>query len=54
MLFNAHQHIAYGALLGQYYLVGPGARLTTAAIYWATPCAHLLLYASAGGALRKP
>jgi hypothetical protein len=47
VLFNAHQHIAYGALLGQYYLMGLGAWLTTAAIYWATLCAYLLLYASA-------
>ena len=47
VLFNAHQHIAYGAFLGQYYLMGPGAWLTTAAIYWATLCAYLLLYASA-------
>lgn len=47
VLFNAHQHIAYGALLGQYYLMGLGAWLTTAAVYWATLCAYLLLYASA-------
>jgi hypothetical protein len=47
VLFNAHQHIAYGAFLGQYYLMGLGPWLTTAAIYWATLCAYLLLYASA-------
>ena len=34
VLFNAHQHIAYGALLGQYYLVGLGA--------WLTHCGDLL------------
>lgn len=47
VLFNAHQHIAYGALLGQYYLVGLGPWLATAAIYWSTLAAYLLLYASA-------
>lgn len=47
VLFNAHQHIAYGAFLGQYYLLGLGAWLRTAAIYWATTGAYLLLYASA-------
>ena len=47
VLFNAHQHIAYGAFLGQYYLMGLGPWLATAAIYWATLCAYLLLYASA-------
>lgn len=47
VLFNAHQHIAYGGVLGQYYLLGPGAWLRTAAIYWATTGAYLLLYASA-------
>jgi apolipoprotein N-acyltransferase len=47
VLFNAHQHIAYGAFLGQYYLMGLRAWLTTAAVYWATVGAYLLLYASA-------
>jgi apolipoprotein N-acyltransferase len=47
VLFNAHQHIAYGGFLGQYYLMGPAAWLETAALYWATLCAYLLLYASA-------
>ena len=47
VLFNAHQHIAYGAFLGEYYLLGLRAWLSTAAIYWATLGAYLLLYASA-------
>jgi apolipoprotein N-acyltransferase len=47
VLFNAHQHIAYGAFLGQYYLLGLGPWLRTAAVYWATTGAYLLLWASA-------
>lgn len=47
VLFNAHQQIAYGGFLGQYYLLGLGAWLRTAAIYWATVGAYLLLYVSA-------
>lgn len=46
VLFNTHQQIAYGGFLGQYYLVGLRAWLGTAAIYWATIAAYLLLYAS--------
>ncbi|MEO8605277.1 MAG: hypothetical protein ABI629_22095 [bacterium] len=46
VLFNAHQYIAYGGTLGQYYLLGPRAWLTTAAVYWATTGAYLLLWAS--------
>jgi hypothetical protein len=47
VLFNAHQHIAYGAFLGEYYLLGLRAWLGTAAVYWTTLGAYLLLYASA-------
>jgi hypothetical protein len=47
VLFNAHQHIAYGAFLGQYYLMGLRAWCTTWAIYWSTLGAYLLLYGSA-------
>jgi apolipoprotein N-acyltransferase len=45
-LFNAHQHIAYGGLLGEWYLLGPGAWLRTLALHWATTTAYLVLYAS--------
>jgi hypothetical protein len=47
VLFNAHQHIAYGGTLGEYYLMGAGAWLRNAAIHWATVSAYLLLYGSA-------
>ena len=46
VLFNAHQNIAYGGFWGEYYLMGVGAWLRTAAIYWATVGVYLLLYAS--------
>ena len=45
--FYAHQHIAYGGLLGQYYLEGPGPYLTTFTISWGLASVYLLLYASA-------
>jgi hypothetical protein len=45
IFFNAHQHIAYGGTLGQYYLEGLGAWLRTLAVYWATMSMYLLLYA---------
>ena len=45
--FNAHQHIAYGGLLGQYYLEGLGPYLTTFFISWSFAAIYLLLYASA-------
>ncbi len=44
--FNAHQHIAFGGLLGQYYLEGLGPYLTTFAISWGLASIYLLLYAS--------
>jgi apolipoprotein N-acyltransferase len=47
VLFNAHQHIAYGGTLGQYYLEGLGAWLQTLGFYWAMVCVYLVLYASA-------
>jgi hypothetical protein len=46
VLFNAHQHIAHGGLLGEYYQLGLGSYLTTFAIYWATVTIYLVLYAS--------
>jgi hypothetical protein len=45
ILFNAHQHIAYGGFWGQYYLEGPAPYARTAAIYFATVVAYLVLYA---------
>ncbi len=46
VLFNAHQHIAHGGLLGEYYQLGLASYLTTFAIYWATVSIYLVLYAS--------
>jgi len=46
VLFNAHQHIAYGGLLGQYYLFGLQAYLRTFAVYWATVTIYVVLYAA--------
>src|SRR5579871_528139 len=46
LVFNAHQHIAFGGPLGQYYLEGPAAYLRTFAIYWAFAATYLLLWAA--------
>jgi hypothetical protein len=46
VLFNTHQHIAYGGLLGEYHLLGLRSFLTTAATYWVTLTIYLVLYAS--------
>ena len=46
ILFNAHQHIAYGGALGQYYLEGAWPWLRTFLVYWATVTIYLVLYAS--------
>ena len=46
VLFNAHQHIAYGGSLGQYYLEGLAPYLETLAIYWSTMSIYLVLYAA--------
>ncbi len=53
ILFNAHQHIAYGGLLGQYYQLGLAAYLRTLAVYWATVTVYLVLYASAWRAIAE-
>jgi len=45
ILFNAHQHIAYGGTLGEYYLLGARSYLTTFLVYWATTGIYLVLYA---------
>jgi len=43
--FNAHQHIAFGAFLGEYYLMGLGAWLASAGRYWLTSLLYLVLWA---------
>jgi len=53
VLFNAHQHIAYGGSLGQYYLEGLIPWLQTLGFYWAMVCVYLVLYASALRALAE-
>jgi hypothetical protein len=53
ILFNAHQHIAYGGTLGQWRLEGPAAWLLTFAEYWGTVCVYLVLYASVWRALAE-
>ena len=47
--FNAHQHIAYGGLLGQYYLEGLVPYLQTFFVSWGVSAVYLLLYASLPG-----
>jgi len=51
VLFNAHQHIAYGGALGQYYLEGRIPYLRTFAIYWLTVSIDMVLWAAAWRAL---
>ncbi len=46
VMFNAHQHIAYGGSLGQFYLEGLRPYLATFGFYWGTIALYLLLYAS--------
>lgn len=53
VLFNAHQHIAYGGPLGQYYMFGLAPYLRTFAVYWLTLALYLLLYASLWRALAE-
>jgi len=53
VLFNAHQHIAYGGSLGQWHLEGLGAYAQTFLSYWATVCVGLVLYASVWRALAE-
>jgi len=45
VFFNAHQYIAYGGTLGQYYLLGLGPYLRTFLVYWVTLAMYLILYA---------
>ncbi len=51
--FVAHQHIAYGGLLGQYYLEGAGPYLKTLSISWGLVVIYLVLYASAWRAIAE-
>ena len=51
--FNAHQHIAYGGLLGQYYLEGLSPYVKTFLISWGLASIYLLLYASVWRALAE-
>jgi hypothetical protein len=46
VLFNAHQHIAYGGTLGEYHLYGLASYLGTFGLYWGTVSIYLVLYAS--------
>ena len=46
VLFNAHQHIAYGGTFGQYYLEGAAPYAKTFVTYWITVTIYLILYAS--------
>jgi apolipoprotein N-acyltransferase len=46
VLFNAHQHIAYGATFGEYYTYGLGPYLETLAIYWSVVTIYCVLWAS--------
>ena len=45
--FYAHQHIAFGALLGEYYLMGLYAWLRSAFLHWLTAALYLALLAGA-------
>lgn len=46
LLFNVHQQISYGGLLGEYHLLGPASWLGTLATYWATTTLYLLILAA--------
>lgn len=46
VLFNAHQFIAYGGPLGEYYLFGAAAFVRTFAVYWLTVTIYLVLFAA--------
>jgi hypothetical protein len=54
LLFNVHQHIAYGGLLGQYYMLGLGPYVQTFALYWATVTIYQVLWASVWRGLAEP
>lgn len=46
VLFNAHQHIAYGGPLGEYYMLGLRPYLATFLVYFTTTVIYLVLYAN--------
>ncbi len=46
VLFRAHQWIAYGGTLGQWYMQGAGAWLRTLAVYWLVVAIDLVLWAA--------
>jgi hypothetical protein len=46
LLFNVHQHIAYGGLFGEWYLLGAGSWFQTLAVYYLTVTIYLVLFAS--------
>jgi apolipoprotein N-acyltransferase len=54
LLFNVHQHIAYGGFFGQYYLMGLRPYVLTFAVYWATVTIYHVLYASVWRGLAEP
>jgi hypothetical protein len=43
--FYAHQHIAFGHILGEWYLMGAAAWFRSAALYWLTGALYLALWA---------
>ena len=45
VLFNAHQHIAYGGTWGEWYLLGAGAYAADFAVHWLTVTIYLALWA---------
>ncbi|HEU4428299.1 MAG TPA: hypothetical protein VFT98_06065 [Myxococcota bacterium] len=45
--FSAHQHIAFGALLGEYYLMGLRAWLSSALAHYGTAALYLVLWSAA-------
>jgi apolipoprotein N-acyltransferase len=45
--FSAHQHIAFGAFLGEYYLMGLAAWLRSAFAHYGTGVLHLVLWSGA-------
>lgn len=45
--FRLHQWVMYGGLLGQYYMYGLGAYVSTLVFYWVLVTAYLVLFAAA-------
>jgi hypothetical protein len=53
VLFNAHQHIAYGAFFGEWLLLGPQAWTRTLLVHWITVTVYLVLWAGGWRALAE-